>query len=113
MVSSGPESVVVRNHKFIYADVVILTKSNPSRRIDDHPIPDSVAILIKNNPANPPNFVILVDRKPVTATSYPLLPNDNVSYLVENANCIWVGFQGALPAGVTQIIVNYTFEADE
>jgi len=112
MAGANAQEVYVKNHRGINSDVLILTKNTPIYSLPAHDVPDNVAVVVKNNPGNPPGLQILIDGKKISETSYPLLPGDSIPYWVENTSRIYAGVVGPFPAGVDQVIVNFTHEID-
>ncbi len=112
MANSNGTEVYLRNHRGIYSDAITLTRNTPIQPLPSHPIPDNVAIVVKNNSGNPAGLQVLVDGRKISSNSYPLLPGDSIPYYVTDASALFVGVLGPFPAGVNEVIVNYTFEID-
>ncbi len=62
--------------------------------VPDMEIPDGMALLIKNSPANAVAALIFVAKTPAECTnpnsSWPLVWNESIPYLVKNANAFYV-----------------------
>jgi hypothetical protein len=110
---AGPNAreVYIANHRSLMANIVTLTPEQPNTHLPSQKVPDGVAVVVKSNPGNPPASQILVDGKPATPTSFPLLPGDSIPYYVDDCEKIFVSVL-TFPPGVTSLIVNYTVEID-
>jgi hypothetical protein len=88
--------VYTKNSRSGITKGVILTAAKPVYNLPNIIIPDGRAIVIKASPQNVPLSLILVvlGTTPDTAdltNSYPLMPNESISYYLKNANTIWIG----------------------
>ena len=111
MASPNAREVYVANHRSLMANIVTLTPQQPIQPLPAQKIPDGVAVVVKSNPGNPTGSQILLDGKPITPTSFPLLPGDSIPYKEKDCSAIYVGVL-TFPPGVTSMIVNYTVEID-
>ncbi|MGA2669874.1 MAG: hypothetical protein ABSF21_00400 [Dehalococcoidia bacterium] len=107
--SPRAQEVFVANSDGIYCDNVILLPNQPKQRLPGHEVPPGMHVLIKSDPGNPLGSIVYVDGHPVGSKSWPLVPNEEVAYRVNNTDAIFVGVLGAI-AG--QLIIDYTLEAD-
>lgn len=68
------------------------------------PVPDGFQLMIKSHPANPAaSFIYVAESQSLALDAngqWPLIPNEFVTYGVQNASSIWVsGFVAPFPAG--------------
>jgi len=68
--------------------------ANQALRGEDMSVPEGMALVIKSYPLNPAGSIVRVASSIADATninsSYPLVPNEGVSYHVKNANNLYV-----------------------
>lgn len=73
---------------------VVCAQPSTSYNLSDMEIPDGMSLVIKAAPGNAIGSLIYVARTPAESTnpfsSWPLIPNEAISYLVKNAESYYV-----------------------
>lgn len=111
MASSKATEVFIKNHKRLVANTLLLTVSDPTQRLPASAVPDSVGVLVKSDPGNPVTSIILVDGVRISPNSYPLVPNEEKVFYVDDTSEIWVGSRTPIPAN--GLLICFIHESDE